>query len=664
MTNPEHLQRQLAAGWNAVERRDLRSAEELARAALLEDPAQIEFVRLLGASLFLQDRFREAMEPFREVFQKARTSGAGYHLGYCHLAVNDPGSAGEVLEQVVREFPQMAPAHNLLGISLVQRARHSEALEHFASAIERAPQFTEAHINMGNALAELGRREEAVGYFEKAIVLEPGSADARHNLGIALQELSRHDEAIERFREVLEIDPERKYNLGSLLWSQRLICCWDALDSRTAELKAGVRKGLSLIEPFALIAVSGDLEEQRLCAKRFCEDKVWTGRSRPWKGERHRHERIRVAYLSADFREHAVAYCTAELFGLHDRSRFEVIGVSFGADDGSPMRAALVEAFDRFVDVRAQDDARVAGLLKDLQVDIAVDLTGFTRGCRPGILAFRPAPVQVGYLGFPGTTGGDFIDYLLADRFVIPEQDRQHYSEKVVYLPDTYMVNPSHRVMAEPLPRRADFGVPEAAFVFCCFNNNYKVTPEYFDVWMRLLSKVEESVLWLARDNAAAEANLRKEAARRGVDPRRLVFATFVKGIEEHYARLHLGDLSLDTGYNGHVTTADALWAGLPVLTCAGTAFAGRVAGSLLHSVGLPELVTPGLDEYEAMALRLAADKGLLAELRARLEKNGRSAPLFDTDRFRRHIESAYTTMWDIVQSGGEPRAFSVSAIG
>jgi len=269
----------------------------------------------------------------------------------------------------------------------------------------------------------------------------------------------------------------------------------------------------------------------------------------------------------------------------------------------------------------------------------------------------------VGYLGFPGTTGGDFIDYLLADRFVIPEQDRQHYSEKVVYLPDTYMVNPSHRVIAEPLPRRADFGVPESAFVFCCFNNNYKVTPEYFDVWMRLVSKVEDSVLWLARDNAAAEANLRKEAARRGVDPRRLVFASFVKGIEEHYARLHLGDLSLDTAYNGHVTTADALWAGLPVLTCAGTAFAGRVAGSLLHSVGLPELVTPGLDEYEAMALRLAADKRLLAELRARLGKNRRSAPLFDTDRFRRHIESAYTTMWDICQRGGEPRAFSVSAI-
>jgi len=270
----------------------------------------------------------------------------------------------------------------------------------------------------------------------------------------------------------------------------------------------------------------------------------------------------------------------------------------------------------------------------------------------------------VAYLGFPGTTGGDFIDYLIADRFVIPERDRQHYSEKVVYLPDTYMVNPSHRVMAEPLPRRADFGVPESAFVFCCFNNNYKVTPEYFDVWMRLLSKVEDSVLWLARDNAAAEANLRKEAARRGVDPRRLVFATFVKGIEEHYARLRLGDLSLDTAYNGHVTTADALWAGLPVLTCAGTAFTGRVAGSLLHCVGLPELVSPDLDEYEATALRLAADKRLLAELRARLEKNGRSAPLFDTDRFRRHIESAYTTMWDIWQRGGEPRAFSVSAIG
>jgi predicted O-linked N-acetylglucosamine transferase (SPINDLY family) len=652
----------LVAGWSALERRDLRSAEDLARAALLEDPTQIEFVRLLAASLFMQDRFGEALEPFREVFDKARTSGAGYHLGYCYLAVNDPGRAGEVLEQVVREYPQMAPAHNLLGISLVQQSRYRDALAHFAAAIEHAPQLAEAHLNMGSALSQLGRRAEAVEHFRRAIELDPGSAVAHHNLGMALQDLSRHDDAIGPLREALKLDPQHQYTLGALLWSKRLTCDWEGLEAATAAARAGVRRGWALIEPLALVAVSQDPHEQLLCARRFCEDRVKAGRTPAWAERRDRSGKIRVAYLSADFREHAVAYCTAELFRLHDRSRFEVLGVSYGVDDGSAMRAALARSFDRFVDVREQDDARAAGTIAELQADIAVDLTGYTRGCRPGILARRPAPVQVEYLGFPGTSGTDFIDYLIADRFVIPEEDRRHYSEEVVYLPDSYMVNPSERLMAGPPPRRADAGLPERGFVFCSFNNSYKITPEVFDVWMRLLSRVEGSVLWLARDNAAAEANLRREAARRGVDPARLVFAPFVKRIEEHYARLPLGDLVLDTAYNGHLTTADALWAGLPVLTWAGTAFAGRVAGSLLRAVGLSDLVARDLAEYEARALELASDDRRLAGLREKLRENRRSSPLFDTDRFRRHIESAYARMWEIRQRGETPRSFSVPA--
>jgi predicted O-linked N-acetylglucosamine transferase (SPINDLY family) len=515
---------------------------------------------------------------------------------------------------------------------------------------------------MGNALSQLGRRDEAVEQFRRAIALDPGSATTHHNLGVALQELSRHHEAIGPFREALRLDPEHKYTLGNLLWSRRLSCDWEGLEAATAQVREGVRRGLALIEPLAMVAVSQDPEEQLMCARRYCEDRVKAEATPPWKGERERNGKIRVAYLSADFREHAVAYCTAELFARHDRSRFEVIGVSFGADDGSPMRAALARSFDRFEDVRGRSDADVAALLRELRVDIAVDLMGYTRGCRPGILASRPAPVQVGYLGFPGTSGTDFIDYLIADRFVIPEGDRRHYSEQVVYLPDTYMVNPSKRVVAEPAPTRADVGLPQSAFVFCCFGNNYKVTPEVFDTWMRLLAKVEDSVLWLARDNAVAEVNLRKEAGRRGVDPGRLVFAPFVKRIEEHYARLRLGDLFLDTAYNGHLTSADALWAGLPVLTWAGTAFAGRVAGSLLQSVGLPELIAHDLREYEATALKLATDRGLLRGLRERLERNRRSAPLFDPERFRRRIESAYAIMWDAWQRSEAPRAFSVSA--
>jgi len=651
----------LTAGWSAVERRDLRSAERLAREVLREDPAQIEFTRLLAASLFLQDRFKEAIGPFREVFARARTAGAGYHLGYAYIAIGDAGSAGEVLEQVVREYPQMASARNLLGISLVQRSRHAEALACFAAAIEQSPQLAEAHINMGSALSQLGRPGEAEACYRKALELNPGSIDAQHHLGLALRELERHDEAVPCLHEVYKADPGHRLNLGALLWSQRTTCNWEGIELRTAELRDGVRRGLPLTEPFAMIALSQDPQEQLMCARTYSDHSVAKGPAL-WRGERYGHGKIRVAYLSRDFREHAVAYCIAELFALHDRSRFEVTGVSYGVDDGGPMRALLEKSFDRFVDVRDWDDAKTAGMLRELEIDIAVDLAGHTRSCRPGILARRPAPVQAEYLGFAGTSGADFIDYLIADRYVIPEEDSRHYSEQVVYLPGCYMVNPSGRAVTEPLPQRRDAGLPEGAFVFCCLNNSYKLSPEIFDIWMRLLAKVDGSVLWLARSNAAAEENLRKEAARRGVDPGRLVFAPFVKRIEEHYARLHLGDLFLDTAYNGHVTTADALWAGLPVLTWAGTSFAGRVAGSLLHSVGLPELIARDLAGYEAAALRLAGDRRLLDELRAKLEKGRKTAPLFDPARFRVSIEQAYARMFELQQRAEAPRSFSVSA--
>src|SRR5262249_51017919 len=350
----------LAAGWSALERRDMRSAEDLARAELRRDPAQVEVTRLLGASLVMQDRFRQAIAPFSEAFEKARTSGAGYHLGYCYIAVGDPSRAGEVLEQVVHEYPQMASAHNLLGISLVQRSRRAEALACFASAIERSPEFAEAHVNMGSALSQLGRTDEAVGHFRKALELAPDSIDARHHLGFALQELSSHEEAIACLREVCRIDPEHRYALGALLWSQRVTCSWEGLESGTSRLRDGVRRGLPLTEPFAMLALSQDPPEQLLCARSFCEHEL-RARLPLWRGEGYRHDRIRLAYLSGDFREHAVAYCIADLIGLHDRSRFEVTGVSYGVDDGGPTRAALSKSFDRFVEVRGQDEALVAG---------------------------------------------------------------------------------------------------------------------------------------------------------------------------------------------------------------------------------------------------------------------------------------------------------------
>jgi len=376
-----------------------------------------------------------------------------------------------------------------------------------------------------------------------------------------------------------------------------------------------------------------------------------------------RHDKLRVAYLSPDFRSHPVAFLTAELFELHDRSRFEIIGVSFGVDDRSEMRKRLVAAFDEFHDVRSKSDKEVAKLLNDRQVDIAVDLAGHTRDSHPGIFAHRPVPVQVSYLGFPATMGADFIDYIIADATVLPVEHQPYYTEKIAYLPDCYMVNDTKRKIAERTPTRQEMGLPEHGFVFCCFNNNWKITPEIFDIWMRLLHWVEDSVLWLLGTNEGAERNLRKEAQRRGIDPSRLVFAGYLP-LAEHLARQRLAGLFLDTTpYNAGATAAAALWSELPVLTVIGETFVGRMAASMLHAVGIPELITSNLEDYQTLALKLARDPALLAEIKAKLVGHRNTYPLFDTVRFTRHLEAAYTTMWATWQRGEAPKSFSIEPI-
>jgi protein O-GlcNAc transferase len=370
--------------------------------------------------------------------------------------------------------------------------------------------------------------------------------------------------------------------------------------------------------------------------------------------------KIRLAYLSADFRDHATAWLAAELFELHDRSRFDVLGVSYGVDDGSETRRRLITAFDQFHDVSLCSDREVAQLVLELGVDIAVDLKGHTQYGRPAILAYRPAPVQVSYLGYPGTMGAEFIDYVLADPIILPASQAQFYSEKIVHLPDCYQPNDSRRRIAAETQTRASVGLPESAFVFCSFNNSYKFTARFFDIWMRLLREVEGSVLWLLQTSEPATRNLCSEACSRGIDPSRLVFAPKVE-VSRHLARHRLADLFLDNlPVNAHTAASDALWVGLPVLTCMGENFVGRVAASLLNAVGLPEFVTRSLDEYEALALKLASDPMLIASVRQKLDGNRKAYPLFNTDRLRRHIESAYMTMRDIAQRGEPPQSFAV----
>jgi protein O-GlcNAc transferase len=566
-------------------------------------------------------------------------------------------------DEVLRARPDFVEAHNNRGNALQGLKRHAEALTSYDRALKLRPSYAEAHYNRGSALKELGRGADALASFERALVLMPKHVEALFARGDVLHELKRYVEAIASYEQAILLAPDHPYAFSGLAESALALCDWARTEKLAAELTQRVAEGKGIVNPFTLIRLSDDAALHRRCAEAFIADKTGGVRPALWDGRRWTHDKLRIAYLSADFHSHATAFLMAELLERHDRARFEVHGVSFGRDDGSDMRRRVVAAFDRFHEVRAQSDLAVARLLNDLEIDIAVDLKGYTQDSRPEILSYRPAPIQVSYLGYPGTMGADFIDYILADPIVLPFDRQPFYAEKIVQLPDCYQVNDRQRVIAATTPTRADAGLPDDGFVFCCYNNNYKITAPVFDIWMRLLQAVPGSALWLLSENSGAEVNLRREAQARGVDPGRLVFAGRLK-VDQHLARHRLADLFLDTlPYNAHTTASDALWAGLPVLTCQGEAFAARVASSLLAAVGVPELVTRNHADYEALALSLAYDAPRLAALRERLARNRDMFPLFDTDRFRRHIEAAYLHMWDIRRRGEAPQGFAVETI-
>jgi predicted O-linked N-acetylglucosamine transferase (SPINDLY family) len=548
------------------------------------------------------------------------------------------------------------------GNVLLRLRRLDEALDSFDNALRIDPDFADALNNRGNALLELGRLDAALASFEQAIKINPDFVDALANQSLALMSARRFEAAGETLARLLKLNPKFPYAVGNLWYSRLRSCDWRELEQLKSQIDHGLRSEKRVIMPFPH-AVSFDSPEGQLRASGIYARDVCPNRIAQWQGPRHQHDRIRLAYLSTDFRAHATGYVMAELFERHDRGRFETIAISFGPDDASKMRARLEAAFDRFVDVKEKGDREIADLMRDMEIDIAVDLKGFTENARPGIFALRPAPIAVSYMGFVATMGVEFMHYIIADRTLIPDDQKKNYSEQVVHLPDSYWVNDSKKQISDRTPTRAEVGLPEQGFVFCCFNNNYKITPKVFDIWVRLLRCVEGSVLWLFESNPAVAGNLRREAQARGVAPQRLVFAPRM-ALEDHLARHRLADLFLDTlPCNAHTTATDALWVGLPVLTCIGGSYAGRVCASLLNAIGLPEMITHSLEAYESVALQLATDAGALSTIKDKVARNRGSHPLFDTDRFRRHFEAAFITMWERHQQGEPPASFSVEPL-
>ncbi|MDJ0891764.1 MAG: tetratricopeptide repeat protein [Gammaproteobacteria bacterium] len=697
---PEYAEAHNNLGTALFEKGSLNEAVASYRRALAQQPRYLAAENNLGVALFELGMLDDAIASYRRVLaQEPREPSAYNNLGNALYRQGLVGEATAAYAEAIRYQPNYAEAHNNLGVALAEQGLLDAAIASYRRALAQQPDYPAAYNNLGIALFEQGTLDEAIITYRRALAQQPQYPAAYNNLGNALCQQGRMSEANAAYAEAIRLKPdyaEANFNLGIVLLEQgrfdrarvafaralgsrpgyaeaknlewvvnRQLCVWDGFDRRLSELRAQI-DGVShsTIDPFFCLSLPLTPAEQHRCATSQADAKlapVFKQRNRLGFSFAPGPRRVlRIGYLSADFRQHATSCLLAQVLEKHERSRFHIAAYSCGPDDRSLLRDRVVSACDQFVDIRElSHDAAARRIYRD-KVDILVDLMGYTRYARPQIMALKPAPVQVSYLGYPGTSGAEWIDYLIADPIVIPRALGDCYSERVVVLPDCYQPNDRSRPIGSTPDRRA-CALPESAFVFCDPNQTYKITPAMFDVWMRLLKAVSGSVLWVLESNPWAADNLRREAAARGVDGRRLILAPKLP-LEAHLGRLRNADLCLDTfPYTSHTTGSDALWAGVPLVTLCGKTFASRVAASLLCTLGVPELVTDSIDAYFGLASSLALTPNKLATIRSKIEANRWTSPLFDSDRYTRNIESAYEAMWNDYQHGGTAKFLSIT---
>jgi predicted O-linked N-acetylglucosamine transferase (SPINDLY family) len=642
-------------------RRPEKALQDYDRALAL-DPAHVEARYNRGVVMMDLERAGDALACFDAVMPAYHSNAEMLNnRGVALWNLKRPAEALESIDRALQLEPGFAEAWGNRGLALRDLKRTDDAIASFDMVLRLEPNNAVALNSRGNVLRDRKDFEAAIESYSRAIALRPDYAEALINRGYTLWSLKRNDEGTADVERGLALEPDYAYGRGELLHVRMFSADWHDFDSRKAELEKLVLAGKKVVQPFNFQAVAETPELARACSRNWVKDRYPEIAGRPHDpATRRGREKIRIGYLSGEFRQQATAVLMAGLYERHDRERFEIVAIDAGYSDATPMRARLEKAFDRWINIASLSDQEAAEVIRDVEIDILVNLNGFFGEARMGVFARRPAPVQVNYLGFPATLGAPYIDYIIADQVVIPEDERQFYDEQVAYLPDSYQANDNKGREMAPTPSRAEAGLPADAFVFCNFNNAYKLTPSTFDSWMRILKAVENSVLWLLESPAPYADNLRREAEKRGVAGGRLIFAPDLP-TDQHLARLQLADLFLDgLPYNAHTTASDALWACVPLVTAKGTTFPGRVAASLLLAAELPELVTENAADFEALAVRLATDRAALKALRDRLAQNKKSCALFDTDRFRKNIEAAYRTMWERWLAGEKPQGFAV----
>ena len=595
-------------------------------------------------------------------FKKALEIKPDYKQAYNNLAsvyanLKDYENAIKIFKKAINIKPVHFNEYNNLGNIYYESYEFNKAIENYNLALKINPDFSLIYYNKAKALYKINLKQEAIFNYEKAISINKNFAEAYKNLGNLYLDLKTLEKSIYNHEQALKINPKIKYLSGTILQSKCGLCDWRNFKKEKEILKNDILNGKKAASPFSTILIYDSPSIQKMASNLFVESEF--KKSKYLKNKK-QNKKIRVAYFSADFHNHATMYLMANLFELHDKTKFETFAFSFGPNDESQIRKRVSKSFDKFFDVKLKNTNEIVKLSRDLNIDIAVDLKGFTNDNRFDLFVERCAPIQISYLGFPGTSGSDCIDYLIADKMVIPHENRIFYSEKIIYLPNTYQVNDATISISEKKFSRRDFGIPNNSFVFSLFNNSYKIMPEMFDVWINILERVNNSILWLLVDNETVKNNLKRILVSRGIDQKRILFASRMIH-SEHLARLKLADLFLDTyPCNAHTTASDSLRSCLPIITLRGSSFASRVTSSLLSSIGLEKLITNTKKDYEELAVKIAKDKNLYTKIKDELATNIKSKPFLNTQIFAKKLESAYTNIYNKYVNNEKPETVEI----
>ena len=647
----------------AAQTKNFEKAVDLWSKAIKSNPNDAATYSNQGLALHELNRFESAIASYDQAVKlKPDFAQAYYNRGNALKELKQFKSAIASYDQALKIKPDFVKVYYNRGNALKELKQFDQAIINYNKAISLKPDNAEAYNNLGFLLDELKQFDQAMVHYHKAISIKPDFAEAYNNLGGVLSELKRYNEALTHFNQSIKINPEIDYLLDNLTHTKMQLCDWDGIDLLTNRLIENTLKHNKISNPFVSIALIDSPELHHQTAKIYADTRYPENKILPGLTKYPKHPKIRIGYFSADFREHPVSYLTAELFELHNRDQFEIIAFSFGVNTQDHLRKRLEEGFDQFLDVKDQTAQEIAILARQMEIDIAIDLGGFTSDCRTEIFAMRAAPIQLSYIGYLGSMGANYFDYLIADPTIIPITHQQYYAEKIVYLP-SYQVNDTKREISEKRFTRSELGLPLNGFVFCCFNSIYKITPSTFDSWMRILLSLEDSVLFLLDENETATNNLKKQAKLRGVSENRLIFAKPLP-LPEYLARYRIADLFLDTlPYNAGTTASDALRMGLPVLTLMGESFASRMAASLLNAVGLVELITTNQKAYESLAIELASHPKRLEAVRNKLRDKFKTSALFNPMLFTQHLESAYLAMYQRYQDDLAPDHIAVPNI-